>query len=62
MHRCFASRCSPDAQNNLQRPSQVLVDKAVTIKRVRLGPPFGSASGEVMLAVNRALAVFLGIA
>ena len=31
----------PDAQNNLQRPSQVLVDKAVTIKRARLGPSSG---------------------
>ena len=52
----------PDAQNNLDRPSQILVDKAMTIKRSRLGAAFGSASGEVMLAVNRALAVFLRIA
>ena len=49
-------------QNNLDRPSQMLVDKAMTIKRGRLGAAFGSASDEVMLAVNRALAVLLGIA
>jgi mRNA interferase MazF len=52
----------PDVQNNLDRPSQILVDKAMTIKRSRLGVAFGSASDAVMLAVNRALAVFLGIA
>jgi mRNA interferase MazF len=58
----FRITLQPDAHNNLQRSSQVLVDKAVTVKRTRLGRPFGTASGEVMLAVNRALAVFLGVA
>lgn len=58
----FRIALQPDAQNNLARPSQVMVDKSVTIRRDRLGPVFGSASGEIMLTVNRALAVFLGIA
>lgn len=58
----FRIALQPDDRNNLQRPSQVLVDKAMTIKRSRLGPAFGTASQELMLAVNRALAVFLGIA
>jgi mRNA interferase MazF len=39
-----------------------MVDKAMTIKRERLREPFGVASDEVMLAVNRSLLVFLGIA
>ena len=58
----FRLTLQPDGQNNLGRPSQIMVDKAMTIRRSRLGVAFGSASAEVMLAVNRALAVFLGIA
>jgi len=52
----------PDAQNNLARPSQVMIDKLVTLRRERVGEPFGRAGDELMLSVNRALAVFLGIA
>jgi mRNA interferase MazF len=52
----------PDEHNNLARPSQVMIDKLVTLRRERVGEPFGRASDELMLAVNRALAVFLGIA
>jgi mRNA interferase MazF len=52
----------PDAHNGLQKPSQVMVDKAMTIKRDRIGKAFGSASDAVMLEVGRCLAVFLGIA
>jgi mRNA interferase MazF len=40
----------------------VMVDKAMTVKRDKLGDTFGSASDEVMLEVGRCLAVFLGIA
>lgn len=52
----------PGTENGLQKPSQVMVDKAMTVKRDRLGAVFGSASDEVMLEVGRCLAVFLGIA
>ncbi|MGE0809827.1 MAG: type II toxin-antitoxin system PemK/MazF family toxin [Immundisolibacter sp.] len=52
----------PDAHNNLARPSQVMIDKLVTLRRERVGEPFGRAGDELMLSVNRALAVFLGIA
>ena len=58
----FRITVEPDAGNGLQRRSQVLVDKAMTIKRDKLGAVFGSASDDVMLAVNRSMAVFLGIA
>ena len=49
-------------RNGLQKPSQVMVDKAMTVKRDKLGEAFGSASDEVMLEIGRCLAVFLGIA
>lgn len=52
----------PSEINGLQKPSQVMIDKAMTVKRDKLGEAFGSASGEVMLEVGRCLAVFLGIA
>lgn len=58
----FRVMVHPDAGNRLQKPSQVMVDKAMTVKRDKLGDAFGSAGDEVMLEVERCLAVFLGIA
>ena len=53
---------APDAANGLKKPSQVMVDKAMTVKRERLGPAFGVAGAAAMIEVERSLAVFLGIA
>lgn len=58
----FRVTVQPDKINNMQKSSQVMVDKAMTVKRDKLGAAFGSASDEVMLEVGRSLAVFLGIA
>ena len=52
----------PDARNGLSKPSQVMADKVVTIRRDKVGLTFGAASDELMLAVSRALTVSLGIA
>lgn len=52
----------PSAKNGLQKPSQVMVDKAVTIKRDKVGPAFGHIDANSMIEVERCLAVFLGIA
>ncbi len=52
----------PDAANGLHAVSQVMVDKPQSVPRDRLGPVFGHANVETMLAVNRALAVILGLA
>ncbi len=51
----------PDEKNGLQKPSQAMIDKAMTVRRDKLGPVFGSASDEAMQRVGRCLAVFLGI-
>jgi mRNA interferase MazF len=51
----------PSAENGLQKPSQVMVDKAMTVKRDKLGPAFGHMELGMMLEVERCLAVFLGI-
>ena len=52
----------PTPTNGLHKPSQIMVDKAMSVKRDRLGPAFGRLDDETMLSVTRTLAVFLGIA
>lgn len=52
----------PDERNRLARRSQVMIDKIITVRRDKVGPAFGAVGDELMLAVNRALLVFLGIA
>ena len=52
----------PDARNGLQKPSQVMVDKAMTVKRDKIGPSFGRIDVDALIEVERCLAVFLGIA
>ncbi|HEV7832326.1 MAG TPA: type II toxin-antitoxin system PemK/MazF family toxin [Caballeronia sp.] len=58
----FRVTIEPDEINQLARPSQVMVDKAVTMPREKLGEVFGRLEGELMISVTRAMAVFLGIA
>lgn len=53
---------APNPENGLLKPSQIMVDKAMTVRRDKLAEPFGRLNDEIMLAVNRALMVFLGIA
>lgn len=52
----------PSPENGLRKRSQVMVDKAMTVKRDKLGEPFGRLDDETLVAVNRALALFLGFA
>lgn len=56
----FRVTIEPDAGNGLQKPSQIMVDKVQTIPREKIGSTFGRLHDENMLAVNRALAVFMG--
>jgi mRNA interferase MazF len=58
----FRIAVEPNDSNGLSKPSQVMVDKAITVRLGRAGAPFGKADDALMLAVNRSLAVFLGIA
>jgi mRNA interferase MazF len=52
----------PTLENGLRKPSQVMIDKAMSVKRDKIGPTFGRLDDETMLSVTRSLAVFLGIA
>jgi mRNA interferase MazF len=58
----FRTTLQPDAENGLQKVSQVMVDKAMTIRREKIGPPFGRISPDKLIEIDRYLAVFLGIA
>jgi len=39
-----------------------MVDKAMTVKRERVGPVFGRIDADTLVEVERCLAVFLGLA
>ena len=47
--------------NGLEHPSQIQIDKAQTACRERIGPVIGHVSPATLIAINRALAVFLGL-
>lgn len=50
----------PTPENGLHSPSQIMIDKAMTVKREKVGEPFGKLNDETMTAINRSLALFLG--
>jgi mRNA interferase MazF len=52
----------PTPQNGLVKPSQIQIDKAMSVKRDKIGPLIGRLDDESMLAVTRSLALFLGLA
>lgn len=51
----------PSSGNGLRVASQVMIDKAVTLPREKVGTVFGRLEHEAMLAVSRALSAFLGL-
>lgn len=50
------------AGNDLQKPSQVMVDKVMAVKRDKIGPAFERIEADVMVKVERSTAALLGIA
>lgn len=57
----FRIPVQPSDGNGLHNASQVMVDKAITVKWDKMGPVIGQLDEDTMVAVDRALAVFLGI-
>ena len=51
----------PSQENGLRKRSQVMVDKAMTVRSERLGDPFGRLDAT-MVVVDRCMALFLGYA
>jgi len=58
----FRVTIQPTPENGLQAPSQIMIDKIVTVPREKIGKVFGLLDEAMMLAVNRALVAFLGLA
>jgi mRNA interferase MazF len=52
----------PETQNGLRKKSQIMVDKAQTVPRDKVGAVIGRLHADALLEVDRALAVFFGIA
>jgi mRNA interferase MazF len=52
----------PSADNGLEQPSRLMVDKVTTVPRSRLGERLGKLRDEELVALNRSLIVFLGLA
>jgi mRNA interferase MazF len=52
----------PSASNGLEQPSRLMVDKVTTVPRSSLGKRLGKLRDEELVALNRSLIVFLGLA
>lgn len=52
----------PSDNNGLRQPSQVMIDKIMTVKRERLGQAIGRLDPDIMIEIERRVAMFLGIA
>ena len=55
----FRITIQPTSENGLKKPSQVMIDKAVTVPAEKLGMVLGRLNDAAMLEVNRALALWL---
>lgn len=58
----FRVTAQPSADNGLRKPSQVMIDRTIALPVERVGQVFGHVDDAMMARVNRALAVFLGLA
>ena len=58
----FRITIEPSAENGLKVPSQIMVDKPQSVPVEKIGPAFGQVEQGILIDINRALAVFLGIA
>ncbi|MGN6144157.1 MAG: type II toxin-antitoxin system PemK/MazF family toxin [Mesorhizobium sp.] len=52
----------PTQQNGLRATSQIMIDKAMTVRRDRIGKSFGRVDDVTLLATNRSIALFFGLA
>lgn len=57
----FRITLDPSRQNGLNRVSQIMVDKVLTLPRRKLGKPVGRLGNSLMIRVGRALTVWLGM-
>lgn len=58
----FRLAVDPSAANGLREPSQIMVDKLMTVSRNKIGDVIGRLEEKTMREVNRALALWVGLA
>lgn len=58
----FRISVQPSPSNGLRQASQITIDKIVAVPVAKIGTVIGRADDALLLRVNRALALFLGIA
>ena len=58
----FRLDIEPSQTNGLSRPSQVQIDKIMSIRSEKIGSVIGELNDVMMVRVNRALALWLGLA
>lgn len=58
----FRLAIEPDGQNGLRLTSRLMVDKITTVPKSRLGECIGRLPTPELVRLNRAIAVFLGLA
>ena len=58
----FRLPVEPNERNGLHAASRLMVDKVTTVHKARLGTRLGRLDDEDIVRLNRALAVFLGLA
>jgi mRNA interferase MazF len=57
----FRLEVDPSKKNGLREVSQIAIDKITVVPVTKIGDVIGEANDALLLRVNRALALFLGI-
>ena len=58
----FRLDVTPNKQNGLSKESQIQIDKIMSIRKERIGAVIGEIDESILVRVNRALALWLGLA
>jgi mRNA interferase MazF len=58
----FRLDITPNKQNGLSKESQIQIDKIMSIRKERIGAVIGEIDDSILVRVNRALALWLGLA
>lgn len=58
----FRLTVAPSPGNGLRALSQLMIDKVTTVARTRIDATIGHVEDDLMVQVNRALALWVGIA
>lgn len=58
----FRLPLEPSADNGLTATSRLMIDKITTVRRAKLGERIGALDDATLVALNRSMIVFLGIA